>query len=111
MHGVQVERVRTAAVVRATGELDAFAEPDLKAAFDEVTGSDKVVADLEPVSFMDSTALGLVVRVVRELTEGGTATRVVLPSGVARRIFALTGLDGILPVSHSLAAALRELDA
>ncbi len=99
-----------AAIVRASGELDAFAAPDLEAAFEEVAGEPAVVAHLESVSFMDSTVLGLLVRAVRELTEVGARVRVVLPAGVARRIFALTSLDEVLPVSDSLAAALEELE-
>ena len=110
MHRVAVERVPAAAIVRASGELDAFAAPDLESAFEEVSDQPAVVADLVSVSFMDSTVLGLLVRAVRELTEGGARVRVVLPAGVARRIFALTSLDEMLPVSDSLPAALEELE-
>jgi anti-sigma B factor antagonist len=109
MHSVEVDRQAGAAIVRAAGELDAFAAPELVSAFGQVTGEARVVADLGLVSFLDSTALGLVVRAVRELTEGGTGVRVVLPQGHARRIFELTALDRILPIAESRSVAIAEL--
>lgn len=110
MHHVQVERESGATVVSGEGELDAYAAPDLNAIFDGMD-ADRVVVDLDAVSFMDSTALGLVVRAVRVLTEGGGAVRVVLPRSAARRIFEITTLEGTLPVCSSRDEALRELAA
>lgn len=98
-------------VVRAEGELDAFASPELTSVINDTLGEARVVVDLGGVSFMDSTALGLVVRLVRELREGGGDVRVVLPRGSARRIFEITTLDRVLPVSASRANAIAELSA
>lgn len=109
MHQVDVREERGIAVVRARGELDAYAAPDLAAAFADVVARRAVVADLEAVSFLDSTALGLVVRSLREISERGGAARVVLPTGSARRIFEITTLDRVLPLSPSCAAAVAEL--
>jgi anti-sigma B factor antagonist len=97
------------AVVSAEGELDAYAAPELTASFEDVARAENVVADLARVSFMDSTALGLVVRAVRELGERGAAVRVVLPQTSARRIFEITMLDQVLPVAASREDALAEL--
>jgi len=96
-------------VVRASGELDAFAVTELEAAFADLGKERRIVADLERVSFMDSTALGVLVRRVRELREANADVRVVLPRGTARRIFEITALDGALPVVADRAAALDEL--
>jgi anti-sigma B factor antagonist len=109
VHGVTVESRSSLGVVRATGELDAFTAPDLERAFAEIVGFAKVVVDLERVSFLDSTALGEVVRCVRELRERQADVRVVLPRGTARRIFEITMLDRSLPVAESAAGAEREL--
>jgi anti-anti-sigma factor len=110
MHRVVIERNDRATVIVAAGELDAFAAPDLASAFEDVSGDKRVVADLARVSFMDSTALGLIVRVSRELAEAGARVRIVLPTGSARRIFEITSLDGVLPVAETRSAALAELD-
>lgn len=109
MHRVETERNHHVAIVFAAGELDAFAAPDLEAALRSVHGSELVLADLAQVSFMDSTALGLVARAARELDEAGATFRVVLPAGAARRIFEITALDRVLPVAETRALALSEL--
>jgi anti-anti-sigma factor len=96
-------------VVAASGELDAFVAPELSAAFDRA-GLGRLVADLSAVSFMDSTALGLVVRAVRNRLQDGEEARIVLPAGTARRIFEITTLDRALPVSPSLEDALARDD-
>lgn len=109
MHSVGIDRDGSAHVVNASGELDAFVAPELSAAFAQVAGEPRVLADLGRVSFMDSTALGLVVRAARQLTEAGAAFRVVLPRGSARRIFEITALDQALPVAADRRTGLDEL--
>ena len=98
-------------LVLAEGELDAFAASDITAALERVAGESRVIADLAAVSFMDSTALGLLAKGVRQLREGGAGVRVVLPRGTARRIFEITTLDRVLPVSETAAQAAAELGA
>jgi anti-sigma B factor antagonist len=109
MHRVEIERHLGVTIVLASGELDAYAAPDLASAFAEARGERRVLGDLAHVSFMDSTALGLVVRAARELSEDGTDLRVVLPTGSARRIFEITALDRALPVAETRHHALAEL--
>jgi anti-sigma B factor antagonist len=111
VHKIRVERDANAFVVSAHGELDAFTAPDLSAAFesDGLGNHARLVIDLSRVSFMDSTALGLLVRAVNGVVDGGGAARVVLPNSMARRIFEITTLDRVLPVSQSRAEALAEL--
>lgn len=109
MHRILIERDAHAAVLLATGELDAYVAEDLTAAYAEIAGERRVVTDLTRVSFLDSTALGIVVRGSRDLTDEGADVRIVLPKGAARRIFEITALDRALPVAESRAAALHEL--
>jgi anti-sigma B factor antagonist len=111
MHEVRTERDRRVSVIRASGELDAFAAPDLESAFARLRDEPVVLADLGPVSFMDSTALGVVVRCVRALGDRDAVVRVVLPRGTARRIFEITALEDVLPVAVDRAAALDDLAA
>ncbi len=111
MHRVAIERDNGTTVVLATGELDAFAAPDLASALDGARGDQRVVADLDRVSFMDSTVLGLIVRATRELGEAGAKVRIVLPAGSARRIFEITALDRVLPIAETRSSAIAELDA
>jgi anti-sigma B factor antagonist len=109
MHAVHLDREPSAAVVRATGELDAYAAADLAATMRLVSGEPRILADLAGVSFLDSTALGVLVRAIRDLDARGSDVRVVLPIGPARRIFEITTLDRVLPVAATRSAALAEL--
>ena len=106
MYRLRTSRQGRAAVVHARGELDAFAAPELAETFAEASDGAMVVFDLTEVSFMDSTALGLISRAVRELRERGQAVHVVLPETTARRIFEITTLDRALPVAASVDDAL-----
>jgi anti-anti-sigma factor len=112
VHGIDLLTAAGATVVSAHGELDAYVAPDLSTVLERAAREDGgIVVDLEDVSFMDSTALGIVVRAVRELGEAGRRVKVVLPRGTARRVFEITTVDRLLPVAGSRAHALAELVA
>ena len=106
MHRITVDTSPRANVVTASGELDAYVALDLAAALAEADTGRRLIANLTAVSFMDSTALALLVRTVRERDKRGEETRIVLPRGTARRIFEITALDEALPVSPSLGEAM-----
>lgn len=110
MHSLEASTLSGAGVVAASGELDAYAAPDLAAALAAVDLPGLVV-DFTRVSFLDSTVLGMVTRAVREHREAGRRVAVVLPVGPARRIFEITGLHAALPVHASVAEALAAFEA
>jgi anti-sigma B factor antagonist len=96
------------AIVTLSGELDAYDAPTLRERFADVAGEHAgrvVVLDLTAVTFLDSTALGTIVGLLRRVREGGGELRVVLPESEARRIFELTALDRTLDVRPSRASA------
>ena len=110
MHSISLENESHAAVVVASGELDAYVEDDLVGIFRDTAREERLVVDLVAVSFLDSTVLGILVRAIRDVDRRGGAVRVVLPEGTARRIFEITTLDRVLPVADSRKEALAELD-
>lgn len=110
MHRVSVDTSGPVAVVEAGGEVDAYAAGELERAFAAARVSKRVVVDFGNVSFLDSTALGIAVRGIREVGENGGRALIVLPHGVARRIFEITTLDKVLPVAPSRDDALATLD-
>ncbi len=88
-------------VLTLSGELDAYDAPALRAAFAEAAADgerDGRRARPHAVSFLDSTALGTIVGLLRRVRERGGELRVVLPETEARRIFELTSLDRSLDV-------------
>jgi anti-sigma B factor antagonist len=98
-------------VVAVDGELDLAAAPGLAAALDEAieSGKTRLVLDLTGVSFVDSTAMHVVVAAARELRQRLGKLALVGPDPNVRRLVELTRLDLVAPLFESREAALRSL--
>ncbi len=96
-------------VVRAGGELDAATVQQFVWAIDAALAEGPAVLclDLAPVTFADSSALAALVRTRRVTAWRGTALVVVVGDGAAHRLVELTGLDRLVDVYPTVAAALR----
>ena len=96
------------AVVELEGEVDIYSSPQFKEALsrgiDE--GAKRVVVDLAKVTFIDSTALGVVVGGVKGMRARGGTLDIVCRDENIRRIFEITGLDRILGMYQSREEAL-----
>ena len=104
-----IELVGDVYIVTLRGEIDAFTAPSLRDDLRhlvEDTGAVSVIVDLEAVVFLDSSALGALVGMLRRLRERDGELRIVQPSTAAARIFELTGLDAVLDLYPDRAAAL-----
>jgi anti-sigma B factor antagonist len=88
-------------IVPFDGELDAYDAPGvrrrLQQAIEDEPRPAVLVADLQRVTFLDSTILGALVGAQRRMRERGGELRIVYPSPPADRIFTLTGLDAVFP--------------
>jgi anti-sigma B factor antagonist len=107
---VDVERLEgDVAVVVLTGEVDLYTAPRFKDvvmhSIDD--GAQRVVIDLTGATFIDSTALGVLVSAGKRLRQGVLA--IACLDGNIRRILEITGLDGVFAISPSRAAALEAL--
>lgn len=80
-------------VVALAGDLDLWSAPHLKTELCDLlaAGRGRLVVDVERVSFMDSTALGVMVGVHRRLT-GEQRMAIAAPTPPVLRIFELSGL-------------------
>jgi anti-sigma B factor antagonist len=100
-----------ASVISVAGELDLATAPQLKwmllDALEE--GHSKLVVDLSRATFMDSTALGVLVGVDRSLDAGGTLA-IVCANASLLKIFELSGMDGVFTIFASLDGALASAD-
>ena len=77
--------------VVASGELDLAARDALRDALAPLTG--KVVLDLERVTFLDSSCIGVIAGAARRLHEAGHDLRLRKPADVPRRALEITGLE------------------
>ena len=98
------------AVVRPVGELDAYVAPELREQLHELADDDSVetlVVDLRRVSFLDSSALGVLVGALRRMRERRGELRFVEPQPPVRRIFEITLLDRAFALYPTLEDALE----
>jgi anti-sigma B factor antagonist len=94
-------------LVVASGELDIAATPRLSTVLAAATRpSGRMVLDLSDVTFIDSTALGTILKAATQLDDGGTLLAVVVPDGPVRRLFEMTNLTQRFRLFGTRAAAL-----
>ena len=79
-------------VVAVRGEIDLFTAPDLKSALSEAieSGHDRIVVDLTDTTFLDSTALGVILASAQRMAERGGRFELVCGSPSIRRILDMT---------------------
>jgi anti-sigma B factor antagonist len=104
---IQSQPDERTSVVALEGELDLGRAPNLKwALVDSVdAGYRQLVVDLTNVTFMDSTALGVLVGVNRSLDIGARLAIVCVHANVLK-IFELSGMDGTFAIFPTLEQAL-----
>jgi anti-sigma B factor antagonist len=95
-------------VLELEGEVDIHSASLFKGALFEAIdlGTSRVIIDFTKVTFIDSTALGVVVSGVKGIKARGGAIDVVCPKENISTIFVATGLDRILGIHRSRAQAL-----
>jgi anti-sigma B factor antagonist len=94
-------------VLVVSGELDLAGVDEIKAALAraEKSAPHELWIDLSGVEFMDSTGLTTLVLAHRRFDEPTRRLAVICPDGSVRRLLALVGVDGVVPVYPSRAAA------
>jgi anti-sigma B factor antagonist len=95
-------------VVSVAGEIDLYSAPEferhlLGAASD---GGPALVVDLGECSFIDSTALGLLLEANRRLNGSARSLVLVSDNRNIRKVFEVTGLDRVFTICRSRAEAL-----
>lgn len=92
------------AILAMGGELDYEASPQLRARLVGAikAGGRRLVLDLSDVTFIDSTAIGVLAGTVARLDEaGGGSLAVVSTHEKVLQIFEITGLDSVISLHSS----------
>jgi anti-sigma B factor antagonist len=94
-------------VVAASGEVDLYRAPELERALagSLAEGTAQLVVDLSEATFVDSTALHVLLRAARQLDREAGELIVVVPDANVRKVFEITGLDRLFAVVSSLSTA------
>jgi anti-sigma B factor antagonist len=100
------------AVVSLRGEHDISTAPELTQALERAAAHSDVLVDLSECDFIDSTAIGVLIRTAKQVQARGEQLVVVMPSewsNVARALRAVR-LAEIMPVKTSRGDALASLE-
>ena len=98
-------------LVRINGELDTFGAQSVRERLGLLRGSDRIVVDLEGLSFVDSAGLHSLFGVGRAAKDvGARVVFVVPPDSPIRRVVELVQLADVSPVCDSRESALARLN-
>jgi anti-sigma B factor antagonist len=98
-------------VIGLSGEVDLYTAPEFKQQLIDAVaeGARHVVVDLSDTTFIDSTTLGVLVGGVRRLREKKGDLSLVCKDRNITKIFEITGLDQVFPISKTRDEALARL--
>ena len=96
-------------VLSVAGELDVASAPEVRSALRaaQARGHPRIVVDLSGVPLVDSTGLSVLVVAHKRLRREGRELLVVIPESGLMTKFHIAGLDRLLSIAPSRAAALR----
>jgi anti-sigma B factor antagonist len=99
-------------VLAVRGEIDLFTAPELKQVLAESIegGRIRIIVDLTDTTFLDSTALGVLIGAVKRLRSRDGALAIVNVDDNIAKTFEITGLDQIFPISATRDEAVKALD-
>ena len=97
---IAAERQADAYVIRITGELDRAGCPALEYALREAerTQAERIIVDLEALTFIDSVGLKTLLTTSRS-TSDGNRLEITRGKGQPARLLRLTGLENVLPLA------------
>jgi anti-anti-sigma factor len=112
MH-ITVEPHDSYAVLHLRGEFDTYYCPMLQQEIDALgqAGVDRVVLNLRLVKFINSTALGAIIKASKSLNARGGKLVIARPSAFCRDILEKVGLDRVVPVYETDEAAADALES
>jgi anti-sigma B factor antagonist len=99
-------------VLAVRGEIDLFTAPELKQVLAEAIegGRIRIIVDLTDTTFLDSTALGVLIGAVKRLRSRDGALAIVNIDDNIAKTFEITGLDQIFTIVPTREEAVDAVD-
>ena len=99
-------------LVAVAGEIDLFTAPELKQVLAESIegGRIRIIVDLTDTTFLDSTALGVLIGAVKRLRSRDGALAIVNIDENIAKTFEITGLDQIFTIVPTREEAVDAVD-
>ena len=97
-------------VLRVAGRMDAESTPEFEAQCESCVaeGFTNLILDLGGLTYVSSMGLGAIVRVAKQLRDGGGEVRICCLTGLVRQLFEITRLNHVFPPHDSVESALME---
>jgi len=94
-------------VLTVEGEIDVYSAPVLRQRLVELAdgGASRLVINLEPVEFLDSTGLGVLVAALNRFRRDDGDVELICSQARILRVFEITGLTKVFIIHPSLDAA------
>ncbi|TYL49908.1 STAS domain-containing protein [Nocardioides sp. BGMRC 2183] len=95
-------------VIAVGGEIDVYTAPKLRDTITELVaaGNYRLVVDMESVSFLDSTGLGVLVGGLKKVRAHDGGLELICSQDRLLKIFKITGLAKVFTIHSSVDAAL-----
>ncbi len=98
------------AVVKVSGELDAYLAPQVREQVEKALQNTKwLLIDLSEVTYIDSVGLGIMVGAAKQATEAGGDIAVVASKPAVVRVFEISGTKDLLNVVETVDQARQVL--
>jgi len=110
--GITTERLGDeTGLISVSGESDLYTAPQLKGELLRLIGAGavRVVVDLTRTSFVDSATLGVLLGGLKRLRPKGGEISLVIDDANIRKIFEITLLDRVFPITQTLPEALEHV--
>src|SRR5580658_10494939 len=109
---VTVRRERGVVIAAITGDIDMSTVAGLRGRLFELADSGQpLIIDLNRVTFIDSTGLGVLIGAARRATVHGASVHAVCSRPQTRKLLWLTGVDRRIPLTSTVDGALMLLTA
>ena len=99
------------AVIVLGGEVDIYTAPRFKECMLELLddGVERLLVDMSGVTFIDSTALGVLIGGLRRVHDADGMMALVVTTSAVQRVLTITGLDRVFDIHATRAAATEAL--
>lgn len=107
--GLDVDQTGGWTVLTVTGEVDVATAPSLRERLVKLIadGNTRLIVDLSPVDFLDSTGLGVLVGTLKRIRQAQGELRLIIPQERILQLFEITGLSQIFEISDRLDRVLE----
>jgi len=105
---INVRKTGNVVVVTPVGDVNAHSAPELDAKLDELIGQGEqnYVLDLGDVPFMDSSGLGIMVKIFKRIRIGDGDVKLASPTPAIMNILRLTRLERVFDIYEEQEAAV-----